>query len=286
MVKKQYAKSTGRMFLKHFVRLLSIAAIFLVTVSLVSGLGDVETNIYRSIDASYQEDNIHDFVIRSTEKGDNEEMFAIKDRLTEFKDKLNIKDVEEYYTLDIPHQGKKNRSRRHIFFDEGKNTVDRLEVLEGRLPKGLGEVAVERATKDFNNRHIGDVIDFPDYGSLTVVGVVKDPTMVALSKEPSDYFTEESPNYLNDVFYFDGSVYEYALVPMSLRITLKNHNQLSAFNGDYEDVINIAKGQIDFAIKDIVSDDHFVLLTLYLFFLIYNRAIYKIYQKAKNEVFG
>ena len=67
MVKhKSYLRSTGRLFIKHLLRLFSISAIFIVTVSLISGLGDVEGDIKRSINASYQEDVLHDLTIRGS----------------------------------------------------------------------------------------------------------------------------------------------------------------------------------------------------------------------------
>lgn len=267
MVKHQYLKSTRRMFGKHFVRLLSIAAIFLVTVSLVSGLGDVVNNIYHSINTSYHEDNIHDFLIRST-ANNADDIKNIEDKLNELKDDLGINRIEEYYSYDIPHPTNPKYSTRYIYFDKEKNDIDRLEIIEGRLPTGLNEVAVERVTKDFNNRHVGDVIDLP-YGGLTVVGVVKNPTMIALSKEPSDYFTEEEPNYLNDVFYLDSSVYPYSFIAPTLEITLKNRDNLYAFDDNYKSVIDIAKSRIELVAKGFASED-VAILSLYECYSLYS----------------
>lgn len=266
-MKHQYLKSTRRMFGKHFVRLLSIAAIFLVTVSLVSGLGDVVNNIYHSINTSYHEDNIHDFLIRST-TNNIADIKKVEDKLSELKDDLGIDRIEEYYSYDIPHPTNPKYSTRYIYFDKEKNDIDRLEIIEGRLPVGPDEVAVERVTKDFNNRHIGDVIDLP-YGGLTVVGVVKNPTMIALSKEPSDYFTEEEPNYLNDVFYLDSSVYSYSIIAPTLEITLKNRDNLYAFDDNYKNVIDIAKSRIELVAKGFASED-VAILTLYECYSLYS----------------
>ena len=136
MVKKQYLKSTGRMFLKHFVRLISISAIFLVTVSLISGLGDVENNIYRTIDASYHQDNIHDFAIRSMPLlTPRSEVLKLKDTLNDpqVKEQLGINEVEEYYSFDIPDIATENYSTRLIYYDftpEKTNRIDKLEIID------------------------------------------------------------------------------------------------------------------------------------------------------------
>lgn len=252
MVKTAYPKSLGRLFIRHIIRLLSISAIFVVTVSLISGLGDVQGNIKKSINASYVEDNIHDVTVRS----DAVNISLIKSVLTneEYQDYYGIKDIDTVYTYDIPDKSDDRYAKRNIFMNFQEYKVDKLEVLEGHLPTKPGEMVVERKTKDVVEHHLDEKISVDIEGyfetlhvEATVVGIVKNPTMVSLTREPSiNYMWSDKNIYLNDVYYFPDSMLtteEQSLFP-ALSITMKNRNIFNAFSEAYKDAVEILKTKI------------------------------------------
>lgn len=265
MVKhKSYLRSTGRLFIKHLLRLFSISAIFIVTVSLVSGLGDVEGDIKQSINASYQEDCLHDFVIRGSSIGLEE----IKTSLEGDKKIDDIDKIETYYTFDTRVEDDKFASRT-VFRDLSNQTVDKLELLEGNWPTNDKEIVVERDTNDIRQRKIGDVINIvvkPDIipiplmiNNVKVVGIVKNPTMVILRNEPSDYYQEEKNRYINEVVYFDSTKYPledpYNWIS-ALNISIKDRNTFDSFSEAYSSKLDVIKGKIEQVAKDIGVTDY------------------------------
>ncbi|MCQ2794671.1 MAG: ABC transporter permease [Bacilli bacterium] len=265
MKHKAYLRSTRRLFIKHLLRLLSISAIFIVTVSLISGLGDVEGDIKKSINASYQEDVLHDLTIR----GPSIELANIKEALEGEQKIEEIDKIETYYTFDTRVEEGSNFANRAVFRDLSNQTIDKLELLEGNWPKNENEVVVERSTKDIKERKIGDVINVminPDFlpfptmiNNVKVVGVVKNPTMVILRNEPSDYYQDEDNRYINEVVYFDSSKYTspflYATVS-ALNISIKNRTIFDSFNEAYRDKIDVIKGRIEEIAKSVHATNY------------------------------
>ena len=276
MVKhKAYLRSTRRLFVKHLLRLLSISAIFIVTVSLVSGLGDVEGDIKKSINASYQEDVLHDLTIR----GSSLELTKIKNELEGDRKIEEIDKIETFYTFDTRVEEKGKFASRAVFRDLSNQTIDKLELIKGKWPENENEVVIERSTNDIKKHQIDDVINVtidPDefkevpppvgpldplaIGNVKIVGIVKNPTMVILKNEPSDYYQDKDNRYINDVIYFD-STYRtlpvpYGFVTSALNITIKNRNTFNAFNESYRDKIDVIKGKIEEVAKRVESTNY------------------------------
>ena len=266
MVKKAYLKSTGRMFRKHILRLLSIAAIFVITVSLDSGLGDVQNDIKKSINTSYIQDNIHDFSIGAI-NGDGtiipKDLDTIKNELEKHKDYYEIDKIERVYQYDMSEPNKENFAYRVEFRDfiHGTTSIDKLEVLEGRLPQNNNEIVVERSTKDFNKHNIGDHIDVvvdPDYvtnigttfKNCEIVGIVKNPRYVTLKNEPSILPSTGSKQILknlDDAFYFDIKALEDGWLKYIsyISVTLNNRNVFNSYSKAYNEQINRVRTKIE-----------------------------------------
>ena len=63
---RTYFKTLFRMFSKHITRFLTIIAIVLISMGISAGLGEVEDKIDTALTNYYQEQNIPDFVVKST----------------------------------------------------------------------------------------------------------------------------------------------------------------------------------------------------------------------------
>lgn len=274
-MRKAYLKSTGRLFLKHILRLLSIAAIFVVTISLISGLGDVQTDIKRSINVSYEQDNIHDITVRSRP----DYIAGVENAL---KEDPRIKDIDRVYTYDVYDEQDENYAKRVIFMNFANYKTDKLELIKGEWPKKDDEVVVERSTKDVVEHEIGQKIsvNITDVSgdihtfSAKVVGIVKNPTMIALTREPSVYMVDpqETHIYLNDVFYFpDTNITSTLLAALpALSVTLKDRSIFNTFSDKYIFETELLKREIqDFTLGEAVvyslADDNYSLWSLNMY---------------------
>lgn len=296
MVKTAYLKSLGRLFIRHIIRLLSISAIFVVTVSLISGLGDVQGNIKKSINASYIQDNVHDVTVRSYTDVVGRIKRWIIDNPTHYSE---IKDIDTVYTYDTRDMENERYSKRSVFMNfndyaKRSDATDRLELLEGRFPdpsktkQDEFEVVVERSTKDIVTHELGEKISIkianqaisPYTFTAKVVGIVKNPTMVSLTREPSIYIIGGKDHiYLNDVFYLPDTLLTTSgtgLEPLSafpsLSITIKDRNIFNTFSDAYNDAVTILKTKIsnipfvgDLSIVYSLADDNYSLWTLNLY---------------------
>ncbi|MCQ2752949.1 MAG: ABC transporter permease [Bacilli bacterium] len=278
VIKKAYLKSTARLFKKHIVRLLSIAAIFVVTVALDSGLGDVETDIKKSINASYHEDEIHDFVIRGSD------VEAIKGEIENKKDELDVEKTEIFYTVDFPDERENGDmfAKRVIYRDfSNENSLDRLTLLQGRMPEKAGEILVERETVDIIKHDLNESVEFEVSGqtfSATIVGIAKNPTMVAMQKEPSDYTGTGKNERIDDVFYydtqFDQPSYILKAIGGALNIKLNDpiRKTFEGYSNKYESQIKTARNKINNL--QTVKDNQATVLSLYENFSLYSLNSY------------
>ena len=278
-MRKAYLKSTGRLFLKHIIRLLSISAIFVVTVSLISGLGDVEGDIKKSINSTYIESNVHDVTITTINVPGTEVNLVeqIEDQLNLYKEDYGLKDIERFYSFDMPDEDDKDYAYRVEFKDysnQGANAkTDKLDFIEGNYPTGPNQVLVERQTKDINQKNykIGDKIPnikiypfgYEELGGFEitdaeVVGIVKNPRLVTVTHEHSEFFGIETDHqYLNNVFYFDMQSFDSSSLVSylpSLAITLANRNIFNSFSTAYNNKIDALVARLDTLVRTIIAE--------------------------------
>jgi len=238
VVKKQYLKSTGRLFTKHIIRLLSVTAIFIVSVGLMTGLGNVNRNVRGYLTDVYNTANVHDL-----------EVIGLKEQGTEAKERLEsggfeIDKVEEYVYLpdfDIDD----NYARRYNFVDFDNLSIDKLTLVEGSFPKNDYEIVMHQPTEEINTKYkVGDTVNM-EFGQYTfplkIVGSVKNPTQFARTKEPSSILKDEhdksSYKYLGELFYLRNDDPYVSYIPARrLTLTMKQEarNLFNNFSDSYK----------------------------------------------------
>ncbi len=291
VINKAYLKSTGRLFLKHIIRLLSISAIFVVTVSLDSGFGDVQGDIKQSINASYRENNIHDFTVSAdftkhlSPKTDIETIYK---EITDHNDIYDVNQAQKLYYFDMINE-KGDYAYRTVFKDNyGDGSIDKLDVLEGRLPtnqvdeKGHYEVVIERKTKEINleGHKIGDTFPVtttcwwnPEFNKITfnvkVVGIVQNPRLVAVRKETSSIININSKNeedpflHLENVFYFDSKILDdvqYGDLKNypTIAFTMKNRSLFDSYSKEYVNKLDDIYQKLSDYVKDKIKYPFYV----------------------------
>ena len=143
-----FTKSAFRLFRKYIVRLISIAAIVMVSIGLMSGIGEVEGRIKLAENTYYVTHNTSDIWLKSKNTGD----FTVFPPVMPGFSAEEIEQLEEKF-------GKENVNA--CFFDEEKTDenivrvissefenakVNKLEILEGAYPSSADEVMVAPET--------------------------------------------------------------------------------------------------------------------------------------------
>ena len=150
---KTYFKTVRRMFKKHFIRLLSLIGIVLISIGFISGIGSPTDMIKDSIENYYIKQNVSDFIVKSKTVGfTDEQISAVKSRYGE-------NNVETGTSLDI-RTGEK-RSLRLYFLDLENTAINEFELVEG-----------EKITSDDEDCVYAEVIEITLFDRLCNTGKV------------------------------------------------------------------------------------------------------------------
>lgn len=175
---------------KSLGRFISIAAIIALGVAFFSGLKISPDNMKATADKYYDDYNLMDIRILST-------LGLTKDDLVEVSKIEGIKEVFGTYTIDVlaEHQEKEVVLRVHGFSSE--NPVNKVKLVEGRLPEAPDEAVIEMGKNNFLNIPLGSVIelfsgkdkDLEDdliNTKYKIVGMVQTPYYLSFEKGSSN----------------------------------------------------------------------------------------------------
>lgn len=181
MVKSAYFKILLRTFKKHIARLLSIAAIVLVSVGFVSGICSFSGMLNPSLENFYKDRVVSDFIIKDTSgAGFSEEDIS---KISEYFEGANI---DTGLSMDI--QKSEKRSERLIFLDLQNQTVNKPVLISGSAPESPFEVYAENPDNFIKGYNVGEEVQVNLFGhdfTFKVSGVIQSPLTISNSGEPS-----------------------------------------------------------------------------------------------------
>ena len=177
MVMSAYSKVTLRMFRKHISRFFSIFAIVLLCISFVAGVGASKDKIKSSIEEYYINQNVSDLIIKST----NPEGFN-SDDILKINNLYNDDSIMTLTSYDLKDE---NDITRYYYMDLNNITINKFEILSGRMPENEFECLVERTTEGIKSFNIGDNININGL-SYTVCGTVLNPLYFQQNDEISN----------------------------------------------------------------------------------------------------
>lgn len=193
-VKKSYTKVVFREIRQSISRFLAIFAISALGVGFLAGLLATTPDMRISADRYYDETNLMDIRVLST-VGLAEEDIAV------IRNTAGVADVMPAYSADalLVSEGDSTLlTRIHSlpFGGEEEAYLNRVELIEGRLPEKAGECVVKEAVMGGNPVSIGDTVRLsPDNADLsgtlavdsfTVVGVVTSAYYMSIERETSN----------------------------------------------------------------------------------------------------
>ena len=165
-------------------RFLSLMVITALGAASIVGIQATSIDMRAIADKTYKTHNLYDIQIKSATGFDDDDIAMLAGA-------GGIAAVMPTYTFDAYiNVENENRTVRTYALPDGINTVD---LIEGRLPEGPGECAVERSLLDDGKIKIGDSLrlnldSMADYydvfatDTFTVVGVVTSPLYISLER--------------------------------------------------------------------------------------------------------
>lgn len=230
-----FHKDTLRLIKKTYKRFLSIFLMVLIGVGFMVGLMSSAPTLQYSVNDYYDEQNYMDLQLYSSYGFDDDDIkdieatTGVKDVSgSKFQDVFAVNEASEEYVTRI---------------QEMDLTVNKIELVSGRMPKNPQEAVVLDSPSFGNSFAIGDTIrlyldddslsDKVKYDEYTIVGTVKSPQYMASTKETS---TLKNLN-LETIIYVanDDLISEYYT---SIFLTLDGSEECLAFSSEYESLVD------------------------------------------------
>ena len=240
-LKRTFHKDILRQIRGTFSRFFAIFAIVALGVGFLAGLLATTPDMRLSVDRYYDETHMMDIRVLST-------MGLTDGDLDEIRKIGGVEAVMPAYSADVLVNMKSDDTavtRLHSLpFDdpEGENSLNRVVLLEGRLPQSAGECVMESEKMLGSSLSVGDVLQLSDENedltgtlsaeSLTIVGEVRSAYYFSIEKESSsigkgavDLFLYTVPETFSLDVYTD------------MFVTVSGARALTAFSDDYDNAV-------------------------------------------------
>ncbi len=242
VVKNAYGKIVSREFIQSFGRFAAIFGIVALGVGFLSGLLVTTPDMHNSVDEYYDSNNMADIFIKGT-------MGITEDDLHSVSQLEEVNEVMPAYVMDMimdtTQSGTVVTRIYGLPLINDEANINRLELLEGRLPEKADEVLVERSgpyladiqlgstiTISPENEDYGEIEDYFEVLSYEVVGVVSNTFHFSTERE----VTNVGSGRLGAIIYSDES--SYALDTWTdLYITAEGAISMDPFSNEYEVLI-------------------------------------------------
>ena len=239
VVKNAYGKIVSREFIQSFGRFAAIFGIVALGVGFLSGLLVTTPDMHNSVDEYYDGNNMADIFIKGT-------MGITDDDLQTVSELEEVNQVMPAYVMDMIVDTSQNGTLVARIYGlpliDGEADINRLQLLEGRMPNKADEVLVERSGTYLADIPLGSTItispeneDYDEIGdyykvlSYEVVGVVGNTFHFSTERE----VTNVGSGKLGAIIYSDLST--YALEEWTdLYITAEGALAMDPFSNEYE----------------------------------------------------
>ena len=231
---RAYKKSITREILSSKARFASILVIILLGVAFFSGIKSSGPDMNKAINELYKNQNLMDSKIVST--------LGLSDKdLDLLKNNDKILDFYPSHTIDANLENI-NSVVRFMEYDRNNN-INEFIVVDGRLPKNSGEIALdEQALKVNKNLKIGDTYTIQsdedtmksfNKKTFKIVGIVKSPMYMEKESRGTTTVGKGSIDYFAVVNKDDISMDAYT----EIYVRFKNVQSLDAYSDEYKDIM-------------------------------------------------
>lgn len=244
---KKYTKSIGREIRSSFGRFAAIIAIVALGVGFLVGILSSTPDMKATADKYYTEYSMSDFDLKSTMGFTQKDINAIK----------NIEEVDTVMPARVTDAlvsvgGSSAVAGRIYGLDMDNITLNKLQLVEGRMPDNKTECVIEKPTSSMDKVAIGDVIsiskenedadDTYSQQKFKVVGIVDNPYYFCAHKEPASVGTGRTAVIL----YTWQNAYD---MDVYTDIFVRTAYSDGSFSDDYDDYIEMVTDKIE-AVSD------------------------------------
>ena len=234
MRNKAHNKSIVREILSSKARFISILAIIFLGVAFYSGIKSSGPDLEASINSFYRNSNLMDSkIVSELGLNDNDLKLLEKDE--------NILDYYATHSLDVNLTNMNSVVKFMEYNRESTSNINKLTIVDGRLPENSGEIALdEKALKSNNVLKIGDeytiesdkdTMEYFNRKTYKIVGFLKSPMYIDKESRGSTNVGTGSIDYFAVVNSSDISMDVYTEV----YIRFKNVENLGAYSDEYKD---------------------------------------------------
>lgn len=188
-------------------RFISILAIIALSIGFFSGIKSSAPSLIKTADDYFIENNLMDFRLVSTVGFDNDDISAIE----ESEDVMQV--MPSYMADVITTLGNHDSVVRIHSVPEAESgtPINKLNVIEGRLPQNSGECVIENSTLSYGNLNIGDTLKIqPNVGDAKTSTYLKKTEFKIVGKV-------ESPMYITfqhgNTNVGNGTISFFAMIP-------------------------------------------------------------------------
>lgn len=241
-----YSKSVVRTFNNNKGRFFVIAAILLLGIALITGLGALSPITRDSVNKYLSSQVASDVIIKSTSPSG----FSLE----QIDSIANFDDVESMQVLTSMDMQIGSDNSRLVIMNFEENTVNKLELVDGRFPNSANEIVIERSSHFIKNYKIGTTINILGK-DMTIVGKVASPLIYSKDSEP-DVNNQEA---LQLIAYVDSNYNNFAFpVPKTdIYIKFGSTSSMNMFSNEYQSHIdeNVQ------SMQETINDDSLVYMT-------------------------
>lgn len=182
MNNKSFLKMMGRSIKGSLARFIAIVGITALGAGFLAGLMATSPDMKESANAYFESAKLYDFYVQST-LGFSEENIIAMEKEPYIKQVMAIEQKDQFLTDD---EGESLETRVfHIDFED-EDLLNRVHLIEGRMPKNGSECLIEIPNKYSYETKLGKKYKDKDGKIYTVSGIVKSPLFVSSSGEPTN----------------------------------------------------------------------------------------------------
>lgn len=231
-MKKSYLKVVLREIKQSFGRFAAIFAITLLGVGFLYGLISTTPMMHHSVTNYYNDNNFMDINIKSTLGFNEEDIESINSQ-------EGVDNLTEAYSMDaLVEMGGEVLGARIYGIPLDDFQVNRLTILEGRLPQDSSEVVVERESFFLVEANIGDSISISDENEdledrftqtdFEVVGIVENSAYFQKQAE----MTQVGNGRLGTIMYGTYDIFDMDVFT-DIFITVEGARDIDTFSEEY-----------------------------------------------------
>lgn len=231
---KAHSKSILREILSSKARFISILAIIFLGVAFYSGIKSSGPDLEASINSFYSNSNLMDSkIVSDLGLNDNDLKLLENDE--------NILDYYATHSIDVNLTNMNSVVKFMEYNPENTSDINKLTIVEGRLPENSGEIALdEKVLENNNGLKIGDeytiesdkdTMEYFNSKTYKIVGFVKSPMYIDKESRGNTNVGTGSIDYFAVINSSDMSMDVYTEV----YVRFKNVENLGAYSDEYKD---------------------------------------------------